>query len=113
VDVWLRLPRSRPERGFFLWGGDRRTALPPQFDASISKRGKGDMLALTTFLIVLMLAFGLAACIVAASLMLLMATVALTVAAIRQSVRMAVKALDASIAWIGTGTDRALQRLRA
>jgi hypothetical protein len=71
------------------------------------------MLALTTFLIVLMLAFGLAACIVAASLMLLMATVALTVAAIRQSVRMAVKALHASIAWIETGTDRALQRLRA
>jgi hypothetical protein len=46
-------------------------------------------------------------------LMMLMATVALTVAAIRQSVRTAVKALDASIAWIDTKTDRALLRLRA
>jgi hypothetical protein len=71
------------------------------------------MLAITTFLIVLMLAFGLAACIVAASLMLLMTTVALTVAAIRQSVRVIVKALDASIAWIDTRTERALLRLRA
>ena len=71
------------------------------------------MLAFTTFLIVLMLAFGLAACIVAASLMLLMATVALTVAAIRQSVRVAVKALDATITWIDTRTERALLRLRA
>jgi hypothetical protein len=42
-----------------------------------------------------MLAFGIAACIVAVSLTLLMAAVALTVAAIRQSVRVAVKALDA------------------
>jgi uncharacterized membrane protein len=87
--------------------------LPPQFHASISKRGKGDMLALTTFLIVLMLAFGIAACIVAVSLTLLMATVALTVAAIRQSVRVAVKALDASITWIDTRAERAWLRLRA
>jgi hypothetical protein len=64
-------------------------------------------------LIVLMLAFGIAACIVAVSLILLMATVALTVAAIRQSVRVIVKALDASITWIDTRTDRALLRLRA
>jgi hypothetical protein len=71
------------------------------------------MLALTTFLIVLMLAFGIAACIVAVSLTLLMAAVALTVAAIRQSVRVAVKALDASITWIETRTDRAWLRLRA
>ena len=42
-----------------------------------------------------------------------MATVALTVAAIRQSVRVTVKALDASITWIETRTDRALLRLRA
>ena len=48
------------------------------------------MLALTTFLIVLVLAFGIAACIVAVSLSLLTATVALVVAAIRQSVRMTV-----------------------
>jgi len=77
------------------------------------RTGKGDMLALTTFLIVLMLAFGIAACVVAVSLILLMATVALTVAAIRQSVRVTVKALDASITWIETRTDRALLRLRA
>jgi hypothetical protein len=75
------------------------------------RTGKGDMLV--TFLIVLMLAFGIAACIVAVSLSLLMATVALTVAAIRQSVRVTVKALDASITWIETRTDRALLRLRA
>ena len=77
------------------------------------RTGKGDMLALTTFLIVLMLAFGIAACVVAVSLILLMATVALTVAAIRQSVRATVKALDASITWIESRTDRALLRLRA
>ena len=41
------------------------------------------MLALTTFLIVLMLAFGIAACIVAVSLALLMAAVALTVACVQ------------------------------
>ena len=87
--------------------------LLPQFGASISELGKGDMLALTTFLIVLMLAFGIAACIVAVSLILLMATVALTVAAIRHSVRVTVKALDASITWIETRTDRALLRLGA
>ena len=69
------------------------------------------MLALTTFLIVLVLAFGIAACIVAVSLSLLMATVALVVAAIRQGVRMTVKTLDASITWIDTGTWRALERL--
>ena len=69
------------------------------------------MLALTTFLIVLVLAFGIAACIVAVSLSLLTATVALVVAAIRQSVRMTVKTLDASITWIDTRTNRALQRL--
>ena len=62
----------------------------PQFGTSISKRGKGDMLALTTFLIVLMLPFGIVACIVAVSLSLLMATVARAVAAIRQSVRVTV-----------------------
>ena len=71
------------------------------------------MLALTTLLIVLVLAFGIAACIVAVSLSLLMATVALVVATIRQGVRMTVKTLDASITWIDTRTDRALQRLRA
>ena len=60
------------------------------------------MLALTTFLIVLMLAFGIAACIVAVSLSLLMAAVALAVAAIHQSVRITVKTLDASITWIDT-----------
>jgi hypothetical protein len=71
------------------------------------------MLALTTFLIVLMLAFGIAALIVAVSLILMMATVALTVAAIRQSVRVIVKALNASITWIDTRTDRAMLRLKA
>ena len=72
------------------------------------------MLALATFLLVLMFAFGIAACIVAVSLILLMATVAVTVAAIRQSVRVMVKAFDASITWIETRTDRALlRRLRA
>jgi uncharacterized protein YoxC len=71
------------------------------------------MLALTTFLIVLMLAFGIAVCIVAVSLILLMATVAFTLAAIRQSVRVIVKTLDASITWIDTRTERALLRLRA
>jgi hypothetical protein len=71
------------------------------------------MLALATFLIVLLLAFGVAACIVAVGLILLMATIALTVAAIRQSVRVAAKALDASITWIDTRTERALLRLRA
>ena len=71
------------------------------------------MLALATFLLVLMLAFGVAACIVAVSLILLMATVAVTVAAIRQGVRVTVKALDASITWIEPRTGRALLRLRA
>jgi uncharacterized protein YoxC len=60
-----------------------------------------------------MLAFGIAACIVAVSLILLMATVAFTLAAIRQSVRVIVKTLDASITWIDTRTERALLRLRA
>ena len=52
--------------------------VPPQFGASISN-GEGDVLALTTFLIVLMLAFDVAECLVAVSLSLLMATVALAV----------------------------------
>jgi hypothetical protein len=77
------------------------------------KTGEGGYAGAHDVLIVLMLAFGIAACIVAVSLTLLMAAVALTVAAIRQSVRLAVKALDASITWIETRTERAWLRLRA